>query len=78
MKIQVVGRRKYRERKAVPEFTSNRDERLKVLVHSCIRSLDSIRVSLCRKTYTARPWEEVRHGGSMFRRAVSLKIAIED
>ncbi len=39
--IQVVDRRKYRGRKAIPEFTSEREERLTVLVHSCIRGLDS-------------------------------------
>ncbi len=50
--VEVVGRRKYRSRKAVPEFTSDREERQKVLVHSCIRGLDSIGVSLCRKTYS--------------------------
>ncbi len=76
--IQVVVRRKYRGRKGVPEFTSDREESIKVLVHSCIRGLDSIRVSLWRKTCKARPWEEGRHAVSKSRRAVSMKIAIED
>ncbi len=37
---------KYSGRKAVPEFTSEREERHMVLVHSCIRGSDSIGVSL--------------------------------
>ncbi len=67
--IQVLGRRKYRQRKAVPEFTSDRNERVKVLVYSRIRNLDSKRVSLGIK---------LRHAVSKFRRTVSMKITIED
>jgi len=40
--------------------------------------LDRKRVSLRGKTSRARPWEEGRHAVSKFRRAVSMKIAIED
>ncbi len=40
------GKEKYRGRKAVLEFTSEREERQKALVHSCIRGLDSIGMSL--------------------------------
>lgn len=35
-RAQVTGRRKYRRRKAVTEFTSGRDELMQVLVNSCI------------------------------------------
>ncbi len=76
--IQVIDRRKYRGRKAVPEFTSGKEDRVTVLVHSCKRDLDSIGVSLCRKTSMTRTREEGRHAGSKFRRAVSLKIAIKN
>ncbi len=44
--IKVVDRRKYRGREAVPEFTSEREERITVQVHSWKRGLDSIGVSL--------------------------------
>ncbi len=37
---------KYRSIKPVPDFTSERKERQKVQVHSCIRDLDSIGVGL--------------------------------
>ncbi len=67
-----------RQEECSSEFTSDREERVKVLVHSRIRGLDSIGVSLCRKTCTARPWEEGRQAVSKFKRAVSMKIAIED
>ncbi len=48
---------KYRQRKAVPEFTSNRDEGMKMLVNSSIRNLDSEGVSLSGKSCAARPQE---------------------
>ncbi len=38
--IQVVGTRKYRLRKTVPEFTSRKKERMSILVNSCIRGLE--------------------------------------
>ena len=65
-------------RKIVPEFTSKREERITMLVNSCIRDLDSIGVSEGRKSCAARPREERRHAVSKFRRAVSMKITIED
>ncbi len=43
-----------------------------------VEGLDSIGVSVCRKMCTARPWEGERHAVSKFRRAVSMKISIED
>ncbi len=55
--LQVIGRRKYRQRKAVPEVTSERDEGMMILVDSCIRGLDRIRVSKRGKSSFARPRE---------------------
>ncbi len=49
-----------------------------MLVNSRIRNLDSKRVSLRGKSCTARPREKWRHAVSKFRRAVSMKITIED
>ena len=35
---------KYRSRERVPEFTREREERLRILVNSCIREVDRIGV----------------------------------
>lgn len=35
--------------KAVPEFTSERDEGLKILVNFCIRKLETIGMSLSKR-----------------------------
>ena len=75
--VQVIGRRKYSNRKRVPEFTSGRKERMEILINSCIRELDRVRVRGRRKPSAARPWERGRHAVSKFRRAVSVKIAVE-
>ncbi len=77
-KVRVVGRRKYRQRKAVPEFTSNRNERLEILVNFCIRNLDSKGGELERKSCAAMPMEMWRHSLSKIKRAVSMKIMIEN
>ena len=37
---QVVGKWENRDRKRVPEFTSERDERVKILVNSCISKVE--------------------------------------
>ena len=60
--------------KRVSEFTSVRDERVKILVNSCIRKMDRIGV----RRNAARPREEDRHAVSKFRKAISMKIAVED
>ncbi len=52
-----IGRRKYSQRKAVPELTSERDEGRKRLVDSCIKGLDRIGVSKRGKSSLARPEE---------------------
>ncbi len=62
----------------VPELTSKRNERIEMLVNSCIRNLDSMGRSIGRKSRAVRPREEGRHVASNFRRAVSMKIAIKD
>ena len=67
-----------RQRKRVPEFTSVRDERVKILINSCIRKMDRIRMRRSRKSCAARPREGGRHTVSKFRREVSMKIPVED
>ena len=55
-----------------------RDKRMKTLVGSCISEVDRIRVRESRESRVARPWEWGRHAVSKFRRAVTMKIAVED
>ncbi len=51
---------------------------MKMLVNSRIRDLDSKGMSLSAKAGAARPHERGRHAVSKFRRAVRVKITIED
>ena len=51
---------------------------MKMLVNSCIRGLDSIGMSMSRKSSAAGPREGGRHAVSKFRRAVSVEISIKD
>ena len=51
---------------------------MKILVNSCIREMDRIRMRRSRKSCAARPREGERHAVSKFRRAVSMKIAVEN
>ncbi len=51
---------------------------MKILVNSSIRDLDNKGMSLSRKASAARPQEGGRHAVSKFRRAVRVKITIED
>ena len=60
----------------VPEFTSVRNEKVKILVNSSIRKMDRIGMR-SRKSCTARLREGWRHAVSKFRRAISMKIAVE-
>ena len=55
-----------------------RDERVNILVNSCIRKMNRIGMIKSRKCCAARPQEGGRHAVSKFRRAVSMKIAVED
>ena len=54
----------------VPEFTRERDERLRILVNSCIREVDRIGVRGRGKSCAARPRDHGRH-------AVTTKIAVK-
>ena len=60
----------------VSEFISVRDERVKILVNSCIRKMDRIGIR-SRKPCAVRPQEWCRYTVSKFRRAVSMKIVVE-
>ena len=51
---------------------------MRILVYSCIREVDRIGVRERRQSCAARPREEGRHAVSKIRRAVSMKITIED
>ena len=51
---------------------------MKILVNSSIRKMDRIEMRKSRKSCAARPREGERHAFSKFKRAVSMKIAIED
>ena len=76
--VQVIGRWKYRRRERVPEFTRERDERLRILVNSCIRRVDRIGVGGRSKSCAARPREQGRDTVSKIRRTVSMQIAVKD
>ena len=76
--VQVIGRWKYGGRKIVPELTRERDERLTILVNSCIREVDRIGMRGSSKSCAARPWEQGRHTVSEIRRAVCMKIAVKE
>ena len=52
-------------------------ERMKILVNSCIRKMDRIGMRRSRKPCAARPQEGGKHVVSKFRKAVSMKIAVE-
>ncbi len=51
---------------------------MKILINSSIRDLDSEGMSLSAKASAARPQERGRHAVSKFKRAVRVKIMIED
>ena len=50
---------------------------MKILVNSCIRKMDRIGMRRIKKSCIARQREGWRHAVSKFRKAVSIKIAIE-
>ena len=50
---------------------------MKILVDSSIRKIDRIGIRRSRKSCAAKLQEGWRHAISKFRRAVSLKIAVE-
>ena len=51
---------------------------VKILVKSCIRYTDRIRMRRSRKSFAARPRDRGMYAVRKFRRAVSMKIAVED
>ena len=57
--------------------TKEESSRVKILVNSCIRKMDRIRMRRSRKSCAAKPRERGRHAVSKFRRAVNMKIAVE-
>ena len=59
-----------KKRKRVPDFTTVRDEEVKILVNSCIRKMDRIRMRRGRKPCA----RQVR---GKFKRAVGMRIEVE-
>ena len=60
----------------VPEFTRERDERLRI--NSCSREVDRIGVRGRSKSCVARPREQGRHSVSEIRRAVSMEVTVKE
>ena len=60
-RVQVIGRWKSRQRKRVPEFTSVRDEWVKIMFNSCIRKMDIIGMRRSKKSCAVRPQERWGH-----------------
>ena len=50
---------------------------MKIMVNSCIRKMDRIVMRRSRKSCAARPQEGWMYAVGKFRRAVSMKIAVE-
>ena len=76
--VQVIGRWKNRSRERVPEFTRERDERLRILVNSCISKVDRKGSRGRGKSCEERSREQGRHAVSKIRRAVIMKIALKE
>lgn len=53
------------------------DERMEMLVNSCIRGLGSTRINLSREFCAAEPREEGRQAVTKFRKVVSMIISME-
>ena len=51
---------------------------MRILVNSCIREVDRIEVRDRGKSYAAKAKKEGRHAVNKIRRAVSMKIAVEN
>lgn len=67
-----------RKEEDVPAFISVRNERTQVVVNSCKRGLGSRVVSLSQRTRATKLREKWKRKVDMFRRAVSMKVAIDD
>ena len=66
-----------RRRQRVPEFTREREERLRILVNYCIREVDRMAVRGRGKSCAARSREQGRHEFSKITRAVSMKTEVK-
>ena len=64
--------------KRIPKFTIKMNEKMRMLVNSCISEVDRIGIRKSRMLYAARPQERGRHAVTKFRRAETMKIAVED
>lgn len=64
--------------KAVPEVSSERDERINTLVDFYIRGLDKVGKTKRGKMSVVWLQEERKHAVSKFGRAVSMKTVIEN
>ena len=62
----------------VPEFTSVREERVKILVNSYIRKVDGIGMRVSRKLCVTRPREGRRPAVSKFRRAIRFSPVLAE
>ncbi len=76
--IKGGGKKKTTKWPSIVEFTSERDERMEMLVNSCISEVDRVGMREHRKSCAARPRKEGRHAVSKFRRAVTMKTTVED
>lgn len=50
LRVRVVGRRKHKQRKAVPGLTSKGNRGVRVLVNSCITDLGGVEMCCSRKS----------------------------
>lgn len=75
---QFAGRLKNIIWKRAPEFANERDERMKTLINSWIWRVDKVGIRLSSKSSAVRPQEGVRYAVKKVKRAVTVKIAIED
>lgn len=73
-----MGRKKFIKEKAVPKFTSEREEKVKILINFCISKLNNIGISLSRKSRSKSPREGWRHGANELKRAITMKMATKD
>ena len=62
----------------VPEFTRERDVRIRILVYSCIREVDRVGLRGRGKSCAARPREQGRHAVIEIRRAVSMVVGVRE
>ena len=76
-RLEVIDRRKYRQRERVPELTGCMNKGLGISVNSCIRELDRKRVRVCCQTGVTWATQRRRDTIEKFGRAVTMVVAIE-